>query len=687
MSDVTRGVVESETPVNPYSLLEAVNESSETAHRAWLIFLALMTYLTIAVAGVNHRDLLLETPVKLPVVDVPIQITQFFQFAPIILVLLHLGVVTQLALLARKTLEFDHAIRLLETSDWRAHPLRLELHNFFFVQAVAGPERSTVMSAFLHGMSWLTLVVLPVVLILYIQAVFLPYHDISITWGHRLSLVFDIAMLVLIGVFLMRAETSFFQAFSRTTIAHPWSFGLTTLVLGLVALVSFLVATVPGEAMDKLSRSMLGLQDTDEQVGHRRYAGGFALPFLGFSAEGTLFGIFTRNLIVTDTDLVADKDVTEGEATLKLRDRDLRHARLDRSDLHQADLTGANVSHASFVGADLRNINFQCSDLNELLLSDDRKRAGCASARGADFSRARLQGARLIGLDLRSARLEEARMNEAELTYALLTGANFSGANLQKADLTGGVQAMGTNFLIASLQGADLTGAQLQYADFTSSGLQGAGLNYANLQAAMLRDADMEGVNIQQAKLFGADMTGAKLQGADMRYAEVWATNPPPADTMTLADLTNLQISEPSESELTELSQMIGRIASTRTRTMVSEALARVTDPNAMRAWSKSPEIASWRTMAVQSATGAADLAFGSQLTEFLAQAMCRTRWAGGSVATGIARRAQSNLFRGDAQMIQQRLQVDSCAAGKSVPTRVMRDLTASIDRTPGPGN
>ena len=197
MSDVTRGVVESETPVNPYSLLEAVNESSETAHRAWLIFLALMTYLTIAVAGVNHRDLLLETPVKLPVVDVPIQITQFFQFAPIILVLLHLGVVTQLALLARKTLEFDHAIRLLETSDWRAHPLRLELHNFFFVQAVAGPERSTVMSAFLHGMSWLTLVVLPVVLILYIQAVFLPYHDISITWGHRLSLVFDIAMLVL----------------------------------------------------------------------------------------------------------------------------------------------------------------------------------------------------------------------------------------------------------------------------------------------------------------------------------------------------------------------------------------------------------------------------------------------------------------------------------------------------------
>ena len=110
---------------------------------------------------------------------------------------------------------------MLETSDKRTHPLRLELDNFFFVQAIAGPERSRVMGVFLHGMSWLTLVVLPVVLLLYMQVVFLPYHDVDITWMHRICAARRHRLLLLIGVFLMRAETSFFQAFWRTTSRIP----------------------------------------------------------------------------------------------------------------------------------------------------------------------------------------------------------------------------------------------------------------------------------------------------------------------------------------------------------------------------------------------------------------------------------------------------------------------------------
>ena len=33
---------------------------------------------------------------------------------------------------------------MLETTEQRTHPLRLELDNFFFVQAIAGPERSRI---------------------------------------------------------------------------------------------------------------------------------------------------------------------------------------------------------------------------------------------------------------------------------------------------------------------------------------------------------------------------------------------------------------------------------------------------------------------------------------------------------------------------------------------------------------
>ena len=84
MSEVTRVSPEGETPVNPYSLLEAVNRSSDTAHTAWLIFIGIMAYLMIAVAGVTHTNLLLETPVSLPILQVDIPLTQFFQIAPII---------------------------------------------------------------------------------------------------------------------------------------------------------------------------------------------------------------------------------------------------------------------------------------------------------------------------------------------------------------------------------------------------------------------------------------------------------------------------------------------------------------------------------------------------------------------------------------------------------------------------
>lgn len=680
MVESVRGVIDGETPVNPYSLLEAVNASSETAHRAWLIFLALMIYLMVAVAGVTHRDLLLETPVSLPIMQVSIQLTQFFQFAPVILVLLHLGVISQLVLLARKTLEFDHAIRLLETTDRRRHPLRLELHNFFFVQAIAGPDRSSVMSGFLHAMSWLTLAILPVTLILYIQVVFLPYHDVVITWTHRVALVFDIALLVLIGVFLMRAETSFWQALARTTRMHPISFGMTVLVLSFIGMLSFFAATVPGEALDKFSRSLLGGTNGIDASGNRRYAGGFNLPFLGASSDRALFGIFTTNLVVTDTDLVADKDVTPGEPTLNLRGRDLTFANLDRSDLHQADLTDADLSNASLVGTDLRDVQIHCADLNELLLTNDRQRARCATARHANFSGARLEGAQMTGIDLTEAKLEEARLSDAKLTFAILVGANFSSAIMRKADLTGGVQAQGANFLLASLQGTDLTGAQLHYADFTSAGMQGVGLNYATLHAAVLRDSDLESADMQQTKLFAADLTGARLQGADLRYTAIWGTNPPAETAMTLADLTNVQLVAPSDAERMAVQRVLEKMTGERTRKLVAEALAPMLDPKAMQAWAASGDMVKWRTILSQSTNGAADVTFGAQLTEFLAQSMCRPRWALGSVATGIARRAQSELFRGDMRQIQLRLTSDSCPAGKGVPPRVMQDLTSAVD-------
>ncbi|WP_072390345.1 pentapeptide repeat-containing protein [Hyphomicrobium sp. CS1GBMeth3] len=683
MSDLARGAPEGETPVNPYSLLEAINRSSDSAHTAWLIFLAVMAYLTIAVAGVTHKDLLLETPVSLPLLEVDIQLRQFFQFAPIVLVLIHVGLVSQLALLAREALEYDHAVRLLEPTDRRTHPLRLELNNFFFVQAIAGPCRSRVMGTLLHGMSWLTVVVLPVVLLLYIQVVFLPYHDVGITWTHRIALVVDIALLVAIGLFLMRAETSFTQAFVRTTSAYPIRFIATCVVLVIVWLMSFFVATIPGEQADRFVQRVLGFDNEDESTSGPRFVSGYAIPFLAFGSEGSLLGLFKRNIEVVDTDLVVDKEQTPGEPSLSLRERDLRFAKLDRSDLHQVDLTGSDLRGASLIGTDLRGAWLQCADITHLVLTEDREAANCVIARRAKLTRARLDGARLTGADLRGAQFNDAKLEGAELTYALIVGANFASARLEKADLTGGVRAEGANFLIANLQGADLTGARLVGADLTNADLTAAILSHAMLDAARLREAKLDGAALYRASLRGSDLKGASIVGADLREVKVWQTASPLADPEGLADLTGLALAQPQESEVAKLKSDIEGIRSRRVRARLSEALTPLADAGELAKWGSSSDYVLWQGLASAGAQSYPEF-YKPRITDYLARLQCRPRWSNGAVATGVARRAQRPEFQGDVTVVYDRLVSPSCPAAKSVPPKVVKDLATAADIAQG---
>lgn len=682
MTDAVRAGPEGETPVNPYSLLEAVNNSSDTANTSWLIFLAIMAYFMIAVAGVTHKDLLLETPVALPIMQVSIQQSLFFQFAPVMLVLFHLGVVSQLALLARKTLEFDYAVRSLEVTDRRTHPLRLELHNFFFVQAIAGPHRSIVMSTFLHGMSWITLVILPVVLLLFIQISYLPFHDMDVTWAHRICLLLDVAMLILIGIFLLRAETSFFSAFWRTTVSNPISFVATAIVLSVVAFFSLFVATVPGEGLDRMMQPA-SRGDRQDALRTSRASAGFSVPFLRTRADGSLWGRFHRNIVVTDTDLVPDREFAAEETTLNLRNRDLRFAQLDRSDLHRADLTGADLGGASLVATDLRRARLQCFDLNELILSENRVKANCVKAVGANFTRAKLGGARLTGIDLRSARLEEANLEAADLSHAHAAGANFSSAQMDGAELTGGVNLQGANMLIVSLRGADLFGAMLQGADLSSASLQGAILSHAQLHGATLRDADMEGADLQYAYLQRSDFSGARIKAADLRGATIWQTSPPVRESLALADLGGLVI-RPSDAEEAKLIRAsLESIDNDRVKRLVVESIEPMLNQAETNRWGNSPERQIWQSYVTITQSVPQD-SFAKDLTEHLTGLMCRARFGNGAVAAGIARRSQGAQFRGSLGGVYDRLRGKDCAASANMAPRLMQQLSAAVDTASG---
>jgi uncharacterized protein YjbI with pentapeptide repeats len=657
MNDDTRTALDADTPVNPYSLLDALNRASARTHTLWLIFLAAMVYLFLAVAAVTHRDLLLNSAVVLPILQARIDLVRFFVIVPAALALLHLGLLAQFVLVARKALEFDASVRLLESTDLRTHPLRLELDSFFFVQAIAGPERSRVVSGFLNAIAWLTLAILPLLFLLYVQVVFLPFHDALITAVHRGIVVADLVLLVLVGVFLMRAETNFLGALLRLGFNNPGSLVFGLAVVGGAAFATVVLATVPRGA-----------------AGEERAA-------IGVDGAAVL-GFFPRHLNVADADLAAGRDAASGGRPLSLRGRDLRSARLDRVDLRQADLTGANLDGASLAGADLSGARLRCADgAATLQQSEDRQKARCFSARRADFTGARMADASLAGADLRGARLDGTTLDGADLSQALLAGASLERARLRRANLAGAT-LNGATFVLANLQGANLTGARLQTADFSSAGLQGANLSLAHLAGAVLREADLEGAELQSAKLYGADLRGARLQAADLAGAMIWRAAPPAGDAVALADLANIVMKQPAKDEIDSLKSLVSATgieapSNGERPTSIADLLK---NPEPDSVWAGSTDGQAWAAHLRASEAAMAE-GYKTRLAEHLGRLGCRARFADGAVAAGVARRAAAAAFKGEAAGVYERLKAADCPASKTMPPPVLLDLAAAVER------
>jgi uncharacterized protein YjbI with pentapeptide repeats len=486
---------------------------------------------------------------------------------------------------------------------------------------------------------------------------------------HRAALLADIALVSFIGIFLWRLETSVFRAFLSTALRHPLSLALTALLLAGAATFSLFIATVPGES-------------TQRQAPASRQAanGGWsrALSALAATPDGVLLGLFPRSLVVTDADLVADREAAAGRPSVNLRGRDLRFARLDRTNLIRADLTGANLEGASLVGTDLGMASMGCADLNHVLLADGRRGTACTRASGSDFMQARLSGARMAGIDLREARLDEAQLDSAHLGHAAMSGATLVGANLDAADLSA-AWLHGANLMLASLRGANLSGAKLQMADLANASLQGASLSLASLEAASLRGADLEGANLAVARLQGADLTGARLQASDLKGALVWRTKPPGGESPVLADLSQIVLVPPAEQDLNAFGAALATLENGALRARLTDGLAALSDAARSRGWGASPEQQLWLGYAKSSEAMLAD-GYRARLTEHLVRLMCRPH--GEALAAGLVRRALAPGFKGDLPALYDRLRAPTpdCPAASSMLAGVMRDLAVAAE-------
>jgi hypothetical protein len=442
----------------PKELLDEANGASVPASSAWIAFLFLLAYVVVTLAGVSHKALLLNSPVKLPIINADIPLVGFFQYAPAMLLLVYLSLLVQHVILARKYRKFTDAIAPYEMETGSEHPARERVHSYVFSQMLAGPKPNLITKFMMQLIVYVTIAIIPVITLLYFQVKFLPYHEVAITYWHRIAVILAFAMLILLIPIMQHIPPKRKWDIRVGPQEEAWEASSTQVVVVLILLpviigFSWLIATVPDEWIDR----RLGFVAPASVSGGAEGEASLLNPLVRRIVYDRLpnnddKGWWRRWLLSYRVLIVEDTDLGTDDARVVLRERNFRFALLNRSDLQHADLTWADLRAAQL-----------WKTLAKGKLKD-------AQLQGSFLKEAQLQGAQMSSAALQGADLSKARLQGADLSYADLQGADLSGAKLQGADLSG-----------ANLQGADLEGAQLQSATLDGTKLQGANLASAEI--------------------------------------------------------------------------------------------------------------------------------------------------------------------------------------------------------------
>ena len=557
----------------------AVEAASAEARGAFFYYAGFGLYFTLAVAGTTHEQLLRGSTVTMPGLGIGLPIEGFYLFVPLLFVVFHVYALLQLAVLARRIGLLKRALRSQQGSG-AGFDQDVLLSPFAISQRLFGEPRGLVPRTLLCVSIWLTLVLLPLGVLIATQIRFLPYHSEAVTWAHRLYIVVDLVLLLLLWPTIihprgrsalerMSATTSragghnprpaarllAFLEIGRRRLLRTWrsgarlsrgafsmaGAGLRFGLVGLALFMAFVVATIPGEAIEG---ALLASSGEDGQatcpslwrVG--RWFHVVRMPdqrdvlcvtYRMFEASETPLGL-RRNIVARDVNLVASEPTDDMIRTLgpkeawerkgkgvDLQDRDLRFANLSGSDLRRADLRGANLT-----GAVLQETKLTASIAGDI----PRAEVGaCAYEAEGDHCLTSLAGADLTGADLRYLQgwkidFREANLTAAALQEAALRQGRLDGALLVWAHLDG-----------AQLQDAKLTGAILREAIAPEVHLEGADLRYA-----FLRKADLAGAEVSDARLDNADLAETEL--ADFSKADLMRAKDPVADLDYQTQLT-----------------------------------------------------------------------------------------------------------------------------------------------------
>jgi len=491
------------------ALRDSVVDAASIGGGLWFSYIFVLLYLLIAVGSVTHRDLFLESPVKLPFFQVDLPLLGFFWLGPLIFLIVHAYVLLHFVLLAGKAGDFDAELKAQIADDDTRMRLRRQLPSNIFVQFLAGSRevRTGLIGFMLRLIAQISLVIGPIALLVFFELQFLPYHHEAITWWHRIAVLADIVILWMLWPSIVRGERSWLSRADLRRVKIR-IFGAVSLV---PILLVFTIATFPGEWLEDTLPPLQIVPwngetfdlEKGEMVRSWRLTSLHELLVAGevdFAARKPE-SLWSNRLVLPGFDAIdhtkfdSEAKIEAASETVSLRARHLEGAVLIGAELRKADFTGAQLQHAWLMNSDLREAKFGCPEVR----------------RGAAHECGQLRGALLNSAKLEGASLDNASLERTLLDYADLQGATLNGADLRRASLIG-----------ARLQGASLDFAHLQGASLDSAQLQCASVNLANLQAAILNKANLQGASLDQAQLLGVTLFDAQLQGASFRNVFSW---------------------------------------------------------------------------------------------------------------------------------------------------------------------
>jgi len=302
--------IESRSPVPPDEiglrpLVASLNAAADSARTGWITSLGLLAYLFVAVGGISHRDLLLNSPIKLPLLNVDVPLARFFIIAPLIVVVVHFGVLMQHAMAARKAAALNAALAEWERVQGSSHPIRMEVSSYFFIHSLAGSDRNSLLANLSRLLSFLTLELLPLCLLTIVLTTFLPFHDRLTTWVHRIYISGDVFLSLVFGVLFRFPDHPFRVGLFQYLRARRARFALSGATWCLVLLFVFCVATIPDELLDRAMRSIGPLSVSVSPTAGDTNRTVFSIT--AYLLEGDVNEItgrslspFSRNLIVPD---------------------------------------------------------------------------------------------------------------------------------------------------------------------------------------------------------------------------------------------------------------------------------------------------------------------------------------------------------------------------------------------------